>query len=341
MAATKGSQLDPIAGADTAAGDLFFVVDVSDTTQGATGTTKNLTRAEAVAAMKAQDSRIGSFSSTHETKLGYITITMALDLDAVAPQAANGQTAFDWGDHALAGYSTFDPASPGTIGGTTPGVVNATKVAIAAGTHTVSTDRVQSDTVTWNGSGQTMVAKRTNVTDTASATGSIIEDWQVGGATKAQITKGGRILASGGSASLPGIGFHDLGGASGMYMLSTNVLAFSGGTQIFAGSDPNWGRRLRVGAIGWGWSGSAANPASNTAVAAHIIDSSTIEFNNGNTGTRRDVKLRNLIATGRIDLPQYTTATRPASVNGSMIFDTDLDKALIGGAAGWEVVTSV
>ena len=329
MAATKGSQLDPIAGADTAAGDLFFVVDVSDTTQGATGTTKNLTRAEAVAAMKAQDSRIGSFSSTHETKLGYITITMALDLDAVAPQAANGQTAFDWGDHALAGYSTFDPASPGTIGGTTPGVVNATKVAVAAGTHTVSTDRVQTDTVTWNGSGQTMVAKRTNVTDTASAAASQIEAWQVGGVDKVAFKKNGEIYTAGGliTSGLAGGELRfNVQNISGRYSQNFDYL---GNVVIASGG-------------GYGYSSSA------TAASIGSIDVKTsrnaagvIEVNNGTPGTFRDLKLRNLIATGRIDLPQYTTATRPASVNGSMIFDTDLDKALVGGASAWEVVTSV
>lgn len=35
-----------------------------------------------------------------------------------------------------------------------------------------------------------------------------------------------------------------------------------------------------------------------------------------------------------------TTATRPSWVNGATIFDTDLDKLLIGGVSGWEVVTS-
>lgn len=36
-----------------------------------------------------------------------------------------------------------------------------------------------------------------------------------------------------------------------------------------------------------------------------------------------------------------TTATRPSWVNGATVFDTDLDKLLIGGVSGWEVVTSI
>jgi hypothetical protein len=43
---------------------------------------------------------------------------------------------------------------------------------------------------------------------------------------------------------------------------------------------------------------------------------------------------------GPVFLKPYTTATRPAWVNGAAIFDTDLDKAVIGGVSGWEVVTS-
>ena len=40
------------------------------------------------------------------TKLGYITITGAQDLDSVSTRANNGHTAFGWGNHASAGYST-------------------------------------------------------------------------------------------------------------------------------------------------------------------------------------------------------------------------------------------
>lgn len=37
---------------------------------------------------------------------------------------------------------------------------------------------------------------------------------------------------------------------------------------------------------------------------------------------------------------QYTNATEPSFVNGAVIFNTDLDKLRIGGAAAWETVTS-
>jgi hypothetical protein len=38
---------------------------------------------------------------------------------------------------------------------------------------------------------------------------------------------------------------------------------------------------------------------------------------------------------------QYTTATRPSFVNGGVIYDTDIDKLVIGGASAWEAVTSI
>lgn len=40
-------------------------------------------------------------------------------------------------------------------------------------------------------------------------------------------------------------------------------------------------------------------------------------------------------------LAQYTTAGRPAYEKGALIFDTTLNKLLVGGATAWEVVTSV
>jgi len=53
MSDTKTSALTAITGTNTATGDKFLVLDVSDTTQGAGGTLKNITRAEMVAALDA------------------------------------------------------------------------------------------------------------------------------------------------------------------------------------------------------------------------------------------------------------------------------------------------
>lgn len=69
MADTKTSALTGLTGAGSATGDQFIVLDVSDTTQGAGGTLKIMTRAELVAALKGEDARIGAFTSGDETKL--------------------------------------------------------------------------------------------------------------------------------------------------------------------------------------------------------------------------------------------------------------------------------
>ena len=47
------------------------------------------------------------------------------------------------------------------------------------------------------------------------------------------------------------------------------------------------------------------------------------------------------LSSGVLDLPNYTTGTRPTAATGNMIYDTTLNKACIGTGAGtWEVITS-
>ena len=41
-----------------------------------------------------------------------------------------------------------------------------------------------------------------------------------------------------------------------------------------------------------------------------------------------------------VNIPQATTVGAPAYVKGAMYFDTTLNKLRIGGASGWETVTS-
>jgi len=38
---------------------------------------------------------------------------------------------------------------------------------------------------------------------------------------------------------------------------------------------------------------------------------------------------------------QYTTAGAPAYVKGAIWYDTTRNKLMVGGAVGWEVITSV
>jgi len=63
MADTKTSALSTITGANTATGDKFPVLDTSDTTQGAGGTLKTITRAEMAAALAAEG--VGGYGVIH------------------------------------------------------------------------------------------------------------------------------------------------------------------------------------------------------------------------------------------------------------------------------------
>ena len=88
----------------------------------------------------------------------------------------------------------------------------------------------------------------------------------------------------------------------------------------------------------YGWSSSATPDSQDTALER--VSAGVVGINNGTAGQYRDLKLRNLIVTGGVDNAMFTTATRPAFTNGRTIFDSDQDKLLIGGASGWEVITS-
>jgi hypothetical protein len=89
--------------------------------------------------------------------------------------------------------------------------------------------------------------------------------------------------------------------------------------------------------------GSTPNGGPDAAIGSNAAG--VLEVNNGRTtgtgGAFRDMKLRALTMTGPLTHAQYTNATEPSWVNGQSFFNTDLDKLRIGGASGWETVTSV
>lgn len=107
--------------------------------------------------------------------------------------------------------------------------------AIAAGTATTDVQAL-SLTQTWNNAAIAFTARKTNITDTASAAGSLIEDWQVGGSSKASIDKTGLGNFAG------GLGWGAPGAGRGFFTVN-------GG---------NW--TLGSG-IGYGWSSNADGAA--------------------------------------------------------------------------------
>ena len=92
---------------------------------------------------------------------------------------------------------------------------------IASGTKTAS-DPALTVTQTWNNAGVTFTGKTTNITDTASASGSLIEDWQVGGVSKASVTKYGRFFSN----SSDGGFYINSGGYAGFSLNGTSLAFF-------------------------------------------------------------------------------------------------------------------
>lgn len=85
-------------------------------------------------------------------------------------------------------------------------------LAIAGGTATASAP-LWDITQTWNSAGVTFTGLRQNVTDTASATASMLIDLQVGGVTRFNVTKTGAVVAAASVSSSAGTGFY-IGGRS-------------------------------------------------------------------------------------------------------------------------------
>lgn len=70
------------------------------------------------------------------------------------------------------------------------------KITSTLGTLTSSTPALDS-TQTWNSGGVTFTALKLNITDTASASASLLADLQVGGVSQFSVTKGGALATTG------------------------------------------------------------------------------------------------------------------------------------------------
>lgn len=87
---------------------------------------------------------------------------------------------------------------------------------------------------TWNAGATTFTAIKMNVTDTASAAGSLLMDLQVGGVSKIKGTKAGSLIASNGDAVNPGFSFIDAT-STGFYRRSPGQVVYSQATVDIAG----------------------------------------------------------------------------------------------------------
>lgn len=137
------------------------------------------------------------------------------DADASAARSTLG-LAIGTDVAAQSSLASYLPLAGGTITGA---------LTLNGGTVTASTPLI-SVTQTWNSGATTFVGKTTNITDTASASGSIIEQWQVGGSTKLKIDKAGILTGPTSStfelASASGQNLRlNPGAGGGLYLNST------------------------------------------------------------------------------------------------------------------------
>jgi len=204
------------------------------------------------------------------------------------------------------------------------------RITMAAGTQTTAGSALTLSYTANNGAA-VISGLTVNMTDTASASGSLPLDIQINGASRLSVRKSdGMVSAPQGFAAGSG-NFRSSGVALGDWNASIGWSSSAGLNHNGSGQFwLNFGGTAAVFGLGGNTSAFPALKRSGTTAQFRLADDSGFA----------DLQARNLIATGRIDLPQFTTATRPAAVNGAVIFDSDLDKLLIGGASAWEVVTS-
>lgn len=209
----------------------------------------------------------------------------AIVASGTTPGGASGDVQTNNGAGALAGSSSFNWSSTSNT------------LTIAGGTRTTSGSTLNI-TETRNAAGVTFPgALVINTTETASASGSLIADFRASSASKFAIRKDGKILVpdngyNGSGAGLfaaasttTGIGVGNEGGnpAVSIFTNNTAIARINSTGPVFA--------NLRL---------SIAGDVANTAVRMYASAAGTMEIDTGTTGTFRDLKLRNLIATGNI-----------------------------------------
>jgi hypothetical protein len=138
----------------------------------------------------------------------FLTTASAVDYMTFAPGAAGTPGVVTIG---AAGSDTdvtiaLTPKGTGTVTANAP-------ITIAAGSTTTSAP-VVSTTQTWNAGGVTFTGIKQNITDTASAAGSLLMDLQVGGVSKFSVNKAGNIVNAGSIAATGAITGSNLSGTN-------------------------------------------------------------------------------------------------------------------------------
>lgn len=191
------------------------------------------------------DQKLAVMSVKHEAANGEIVTTLQLRGTVIGAFA-------DWLDKRVVSPLTADPSSsligvdwanildiPTTVAGYgitdvyTKTAADARYLALAGGTMTGTTTvtlgtittstPARSDTATWNSGGVTFVADFANITDTASAAGSLLIRRQVNGADVFSVQKNGAMYTNGAAAFLALIGSSAVAG-QGMFLAAGSSL---------------------------------------------------------------------------------------------------------------------
>jgi hypothetical protein len=149
-----------------------------------------------------------------------------------------------------------------------------------------------------------------------------------------------KFYANSGTAALPSYTFATQPNI-GFYAAATNELGYSsGGTACFRFWNIYFKGMNAAAAALMNEASSATNPT----LIPNVVDFTTGLASEGagilNLITAATTKAK-VTADGAILLTGIPTATAPAYVEGGIYYDTTLHKLRVGGAAGWETITSV
>lgn len=194
--------------------------------------------------------------------------------------------------------------------------------AFAKGTITDPAQLID-DTVTWNDAADTFTGWKLDVTDTASASASLLLDLQVGSSTIFNVTKAGKVKAANGTAGAPSYSF--TANATDGFYRKTDLAISQGGGDII-GFSVSIGRGIKIrNTLGLGWvSGATVSGAESPDLSLYRDAADTLAQRNGTSA-----QIRNHYDTYASSTDYHRLATKTAratlsSVSGATVTATGI-----------------
>jgi hypothetical protein len=189
------------------------------------------------------------------------TYVGALTINATDTGPANAASLL--ADFQVGGSSKFSVGKGGNISGqilSLSGLVGSSALAITGATQTTS-QPVFNATQTWNNAGTTFAGVRFNATDTASAAGSLLFDFQLGGTSVGTLSKLGTLQLTPSAAGTVALSLSGAGSNPELYRAGSGSLGIGfAGTQLYRFVTTEF----RVGsAMGLGFSSTTSGTAAN------------------------------------------------------------------------------